>query len=216
MKKIIILLVCIITPSISCKKSTLNGSIKSSFVETSQSELLYFDNDNIPDKAEIKATNNNEYSGFSLLIYLSTLKKTIEIPVYNNSILYNNIYADYYLGEPIIKDKVIELRIDYADKMTVANVSGEKKDLSEKIKYRFNLANKKIQIIGYDLSYMKDQKGKYNKSFNFITGKYYSSKNFNGQESEASGWSSEIQNIFTENWNNNFINKLIIYGNDIE
>lgn len=216
MKKIIILLVCIIIPSISCKKSALNNSIKSSFVETSQSELLYFDNDNIPDKAEIRATKNNEHSSFSLLIYLSTLKKTIEIPVYNNSILYNNIYADYYLGEPIIKDKVIELRVDYADKMTVPNVSGEKKDLSEKIKYRFNPNNKKIQVIGYDLSYIKDQKKKYNKSYNFITGKYYSSKNFNGKKSEASGWASEIQNIFTENWNYNFMHKIILYGNDVE
>ncbi|WP_223600479.1 hypothetical protein [Chryseobacterium sp. GVT01B] len=124
----------------------------------SQYRALYFDDDNIKDKAVIKAKQNTELSSFILYIYLSSLNKTVEIPILNNSILYNNTEADYYLSDPIIKNKIITIRVDYADQITKPNISGERKNLIEKIKFRFDTKNKKIQVIGYDLSYTKAKK----------------------------------------------------------
>ncbi|MFC3160733.1 hypothetical protein ACFOEQ_21780 [Chryseobacterium arachidis] len=165
---------------------------------------LYFDDDNTQDEVKIQSKKSDDLSNFILSVQLSSLNKIIEIPVLNNSILYNNIKSDYFLNDPIDKDKTIELRIDYANQITKPNISGEKKDLIEKIKIRFNPKNKKIQVIGYDLSYSKENKNKYIKSFNFITGKYYSSCYFGNEKKDTSGWSSELQNIYTENWNRDF------------
>ncbi|WP_160139943.1 hypothetical protein [Chryseobacterium sp. c4a] len=181
-----------------------------------QPKSLYFDDDNIKDTAKIQEKNSNELLNFILYIYLSSLNKTLEIPILNNSILYNNVEADYYLSDPIIKDKVIEIRIDYADRTTKPNISGEKKSLTENIKFRFNSKNKKIQIIGYDLSYIKDGKRNYKKSFNFITGKYYASCYLDREKKDTSGWAAELQNVYIDNWNSDFINKLLLYGNEIE
>jgi len=181
----------------------------------SQYETLYFDDDNIKDKAVIKAKQNTELSSFILSIYLSSLNKTVEIPIINNSILYNNTEADYYLSDPIIKNKIITIRVDYADQVTKPNISGERKNLTEKIKFRYDPKNKKIQVIGYDLNYTTARK-KYSKTFNFITGKFYSSSSFDGKKEEASGWAAELQNIYIENWNSGFISKLLLHGNEIE
>lgn len=190
-----------------------NKTVTPNFI---QKDTLYFDNDNIQDNAEILAKENPDFLNFVLSIHLSSLHKTVEIPVLNNSILYNNVRAAYYLSDPIIKNKVIELRIDYADHMTRKNMSGEKKGLTERFKIRFNPENKKIQIIGYDVRYSKEDKSKYIRSFNFITGKYYSSRDFNGKKKDISGLSSELQNVYVENWNDNFLHKLSIYGMDIK
>lgn len=212
------LVVCILTINISCqKKNTINNSSKSN-IDTlyEPPKSLYFDNDNIKDEVKIQSKQSNDFSSFILSVQLSSLNKTIEIPVLNNSILYNNIESDYFLSNPIDKDKIIELRVDYANQITKPNISGEKKNLIEKIKFRFNPKNKKIQVIGYDISYSKNNRNKYIKSFNFITGKYYSSCYFDNEKKDASGWSSELQNIYIENWNRNFLNKLILYGGEVE
>ncbi|WP_110009225.1 hypothetical protein [Chryseobacterium sp. 2VB] len=123
-----------------------------------QYETPYFDDDHIKDKAIIKAKQNTELSSFILSIDLSSLNKTVEIPILNNSILYNNTEADYYLSDPIINNKIITIRVDYADQVTKPNISGEKKNVIEKMKFRFDNKNKKIQVIGYDLSYKKGKK----------------------------------------------------------
>ncbi|SEM42142.1 hypothetical protein SAMN05421856_103130 [Chryseobacterium taichungense] len=91
-----------------------------------------------------------------------------------------------------------------------------KKNIIEKIKFRFNDKSKKVQIIGYDLSYKKENKSSYSKSFNFITGKFYCSINLNGEKKETSGQASELQNIYIEKWEPDFLNKLLLYGNEIE
>lgn len=218
MKNIFFLLACIIFGNISCKK----GNTENNFVQSSKDtldsyyETLYFDDDNIKDKIEVKAKQNPEFSSsFILSTYLSSLNKTVEIPILNNSILYNNIEADYYLSDPIIKNKIITLRVDYADQITKPNISGEKKNVIEKMKFRFDPKNKKIQVIGYDLSYSKAKKN-YSKSFNFITGKFYCSSYFDGKKEETSGWAQELQNIYSENLNRDFLNKILLYGNEIE
>lgn len=218
MKNIIFLIIGIAISNISCKKININDSFAKSSVDTleMQQKALYFDEDKIKDKAIIQEKNSNKLLNFVLLIHLSSLNKTVEIPVINNSILYNNVEADYYVSNPVIENKVIEIQVDYADRPTIPNISGEKKNLSEKMKIRFNSKNKKIQIIGYDLSYMKDNKKKIVKSFNFITGKYYSTSYLDGKKKEGSGWALELQNVYNENWNHNFLNKLLLYGNEIE
>jgi len=219
MKKIFFLIVCVTVINISCQKKEITmDNFTRSTIDTlnEQHKVLYFDNDSIKDEVEILARPDNEILNFGLSFHLSTLNKTIEIPILNNSILYNNAYSVYYLSDPLIKDKIIGLRIDYAGQITKPNISGEKKSLTEKIKFRYNTKNKKIQIIGYDLSYTKEKKGNYVKSFNFITGKYYSSCSFNKEKKEISGWVSEFQDIYIENWNTNFLNKITLYGNEIE
>ncbi|MBB6329277.1 hypothetical protein HNP24_000227 [Chryseobacterium sediminis] len=217
MRTLVFLLVCIIVGNISCKKNSTEHNFEKHSQDTieSQYETPYFDDDNIKDKAVIKAKQNTELSSFILSIYLSSLNKTVEIPILNNSILYNNTEADYYLSDPIIKNKIITIRVDYADQITKPNISGERKNLIEKIKFRFDTKNKKIQVIGYDLSYTKAKKN-YSKSFNFITGKFYSTSSFNGKKEEASSWASELQNIYIENLNRDFFNKLLLHGNEIE
>lgn len=135
----------------SCKENNVKAI---DTIET-QYETPYLDDDNIKDKAQIKAKQSNELSSFVLSIYLSSLNKTVEIPILNNSFLYNNTEADYYLSDPIINNKVITIRVDYADQITKPNISGERKNMIEKIKFRFDTKNKKIQVIGYDLSYTK-------------------------------------------------------------
>ncbi|SEM42162.1 hypothetical protein SAMN05421856_103131 [Chryseobacterium taichungense] len=78
-------------------------------------ESLFFDNDNINDDVKILAKPDNEMLNFELSFHLSTLNETIEAPVLNNSILYNNDYSVYYVSDPIIKGKIVELRVEYAD-----------------------------------------------------------------------------------------------------
>jgi hypothetical protein len=218
MKKIFFLLMCIIIIHVSCKKNdNVNNFIKSTVNTIDESyETLYFDDDHIKDKVEIKAKQNIELSNFVLSINLSSLNKTLEIPIINNSILYNNTESDYYISDPIIKNKIIELTIDYADQTTKPNISGDKKNLTEKIKFRYNSENKKVQITGYDLNYIKNKNRKYTKSFNFITGKYSASYLFGKEKRDASGWSSELQNIYTDDWNPDFLNKILFYGHEVE
>ncbi|SDQ17126.1 hypothetical protein SAMN05421664_0865 [Chryseobacterium soldanellicola] len=218
MKKIFFLVVCVTVINISCQKKGIIDNFTKSPIDTlsERPTILYFDDDDIKDKVEIISKPDNKILNFKLSVHLSTLNKSIEIPILNNSILYNNKYSAYYISDPVIKNKIIEFRIDYADHITVPNNSGEKKNLIEKIKIRFNLKSKKIQIIGYDLTYSKENKNKYTKSFNFITGKYYSSCYFDNDKKETSGWASELQNIYIQNWNHDFLNKISLYGNEIE
>ncbi|CAD0224715.1 hypothetical protein [Chryseobacterium sp. JV274] len=211
MMKPVLILLSLISFFLSCKEN----NVRAMDANESQYETPYFDDDHIKDKAVIKAKQNTELSSFILFIYLSSLNKTVEIPIINNSILYNNTEADYYLSDPIIKNKIITIRVDYADQVTKPNISGEKKNVIEKMKFRFDNKNKKIQVIGYDLSYTKAKKI-YSKSFNFITGKFYSTSSFDGKKEETSGWASELQNIYIENWNSGFISKLLLHGNEIE
>ncbi|MDH5034378.1 MULTISPECIES: hypothetical protein [Chryseobacterium] len=211
MMKPFLTLLPLISFFLSCKEN----NVRAMDTNETQYETPYFDDDHIKDKAIIKAKQNTELFSFILSIDLSSLNKTVEIPILNNSILYNNTEADYYLSDPIINNKVITIRVDYADQITESNISGERKNLSEKIKFRFDPKNKKIQVIEYDLSYTKAQKN-YSKSFNFNTGKFYSTLSFDGKKEESSGWASELQNIYIENLNSDFFNKLSLYGNEIE
>lgn len=141
MKKIFLLL--LLSFFFSCKKN----NTKAIDVINTQNKTPYFDDDNIKDKAVIKVKQNTERSSFILSINLSSLNKTVEIPILNNSILYNNTEADYYLSDPIINNKIITIRVDYADQITKPNISGERKNLIEKIKFRFDTKNKKYKLL---------------------------------------------------------------------
>ncbi|WP_146106052.1 hypothetical protein [Apibacter adventoris] len=218
MKRILSLVIFALTINISCQKKEVIHNMTESTIDSlvEKPKLLYFDDDNIEDKAQIQEKNSTKFLNFILKIYLSSQSKTIEIPVLNNSILYNNIKTDYYVSDPIIKGKIIELSVDYANQVTKKNISGEKKNLIEKIKFRYDIYNKKIQVIGYDLSYTKDNNGTYTKSFNLITGKYYSTYYLGDNKKRTSGWTSELQNIYAEDWNQDLLNKILLYGNEME
>ena len=146
------------------------------------------------------------------------MKKDVKINILNNSILYNNKESDYYQFMRVINDKICEVRVEYANQESVPNMYGERRNLVEKIKYRFIDKNNKIQIIGYDLSYQKDTIF-ITKSFNFITGKYIAMRKEKGQKNvTANGWSAEFENnIYTEDWNLSFMQNTIFWTlNEIE
>ncbi|MFC6269851.1 hypothetical protein [Frigoriflavimonas asaccharolytica] len=212
------LVIILLIFGISCKKNNISTIYTKNNIDTlfEQPKNLYFDGDNIIDTVKIRSKSVEKVQNFELLLHLSTLGQIIEIPIINNSILYNNNYSVYYVSDPIISDENIQIRIDYADQVTKLNISGEKKNLIEKIKYRFDVKNRKIQIIGYELSYNKNKNSNYKKSFNFITGKYYSSSDVNGIKKDGSGWSMELENIYIKTWDSKFLSKLLMYGNEVE
>lgn len=216
MKKILSLLICVATINISCQKKTATSQSQNSIIDTliEKPTFAYFDDDNIKDKLEILARPNAEKLSYEFSISMSD--KVIRIPILNNSVLYNNKYSDYYLSDPIVKNKIVNLRIEYSNQTTIPNISGEKKDLVENIKFRFDSKNNNIQIIGYDVSYSKEGKGKFEKSFNFLTGNYFSKNNYKSKNKESSGSARELKNIYINNWNSSFINKILLYGSDVE
>lgn len=176
-----------------------------------------FDNDSIEDKFMFEKNDDEIIQSF-LSISLSSLKKDVKINILNNSILYNNKESDYYQFMRVINDKICEVRVEYANQESVPNMYGERRNLVEKIKYRFIDKNNKIQIIGYDLSYQKDTIF-ITKSFNFITGKYIAMRKEKGQKNvTANGWSAEFENnIYTEDWNLSFMQNTIFWTlNEIE
>jgi hypothetical protein len=176
-----------------------------------------FDNDDLPDSFMLqKNSDEDEIAQYILSVSLSSLKKEIKINVLNNSILYNNNKSTYHQSFKFINDKICEVTIEYPNQKSIPNMSGEKKNLIEKIKYRFDNQNHKIQVIGYHLSYQKGTKF-ITKSFNFVTGKYIAVQKNNGKNSTASGWSAELENIYAKDWNFPFVrDKIFWYGEEVE
>lgn len=170
-----------------------------------------FDNDNLEDKFMFEKNDDEIIQSF-LSISLSSLKKDVKINILNNSVLYNNNESAYYQFVRVTDDKICEVRVEYANQESVPNIYGERKNLIETIKYRFNDKNNKIQIIGYDLSYQKDTIF-ITKSFNFITGKYIAVRKEKGQKNiTANGWSAEFENnIYIEDWNLSFMQDKIFW-----
>ncbi|KFF05760.1 hypothetical protein [Flavobacterium reichenbachii] len=174
-----------------------------------------FDNDSLDDDFKI-LKNEDEIVQSVLSIFLTSQKKEIKINLLNNSILYNKKESAYYTFFTVTDKKVCNVRIEYADQESIPNISGEKKNLVEKIKCRFNTKNQKTQVIGYELSYQKDTKF-ITKSFNFLTGKYIAAKKDNGKTSTVNGWSAELENIYAENWDFPFLrDKIYWYGEAVE
>lgn len=126
-----------------------------------------FDDDDIDEDFNI-IKNNDDIVQSVLSVSLSSEKKDVEINLLNNSVLYNNNESYYYTFFNVDNKKVCTVTIEYAEQETIPAISGEKKNLTEKIKYRFNNQNRKIQVIGYELSYQKASKF-ITKSFNFNT-----------------------------------------------
>lgn len=174
-----------------------------------------FDDDNIDEDFNI-IKNNDDIVQSVLSVSLSSEKKDVEINLLNNSVLYNNNESYYYTFFNVDNKKVCTVTIEYAEQETIPAISGEKKNLTEKIKYRFNNQNRKIQVIGYELSYQKASKF-ITKSFNFITGKFIVTKKENGKTSNENGWAEELENIYVEDWTFPFVrDKIFWYGNGAE
>ena len=176
-----------------------------------------FDDDNLVDYFSTTHLNDEDNMLRNVLsINLSSLKSEIKINLLNNSILYNNKKSAYYTFCTINENKICEVVFDYMDQIAIPNISGEKKDLKEKLKFRFNPNNKKVQVIGYELSYKKGSKI-VKKSFNFLTGKYIATCKNKGKTTNGSGWAKELQNIYVENWNVTFLrDKIFWYGDEVE
>lgn len=174
-----------------------------------------FDDDDIDDDFNI-IKNNDDIVQSMLSVSLSSEKKDVKINLLNNSILYNNKESDYYTFFNVNDKKVCTVTIEYADQETIPAISGERKNLAEKIKYRFDNQSRKIQVIGYELSYQKGKKSII-KSFNFITGKFIVTKKENGKTSNENGWAEELENIYVENWTFPFVrDKIFWYGDSVE
>lgn len=174
-----------------------------------------FDDDDIDDDFNI-IKNNEDIVQSVLSIFLSSEKEEVKINLLNNSILYNNKESDYYTFFNVNDKKVCTVTIEYADQETIPAISGERKNLAEKIKYRFDNQSRKIQVIGYELSYQKGKKS-ITKSFNFITGKFIVTKKENGKTSNENGWAEELENIYVEDWTFPFVrDKIFWYGDSVE
>lgn len=176
-----------------------------------------FDDDTVADDFKI-VKNEDEIVQSFLSANLSVAKSDIHINILNNSILYNRKAVDYWTFFKFINAKILEIRVEYPNQKSVSNMFGERKDLVEKIKYRFNDKNRRIQLIGYDLSYRKNTIF-ITKSLNFITGKYIVSRKEKGKkDTTIDGWSAELKNnIYTEDWNLSFLrDKIFWVGNEIE
>lgn len=174
-----------------------------------------FDDDDIDDDFNI-IKNNDDIVQSMLSVSLSSEKKDVKINLLNNSILYNNKESDYYTFFNVNDKKVCTVTIEYADQETIPAISGERKNLAEKIKYRFDNQSRKIQVIGYELSYQKGKKSII-KSFNFITGKFIVTKKENGKTSNENGWAEELENIYVEDWTFSFVrDKIFWYGDSVE
>lgn len=174
-----------------------------------------FDDDDIDDDFNI-IKNNEDIVQSVLSIFLSSEKEEVKINLLNNSILYNNKESDYYTFFNVNDKKVCTVTIEYADQETIPAISGERKNLAEKIKYRFDNQSRKIQVIGYELSYQKGKKSII-KSFNFITGKFIVTKKENGKTSNENGWAEELENIYVEDWTFSFVrDKIFWYGDSVE
>lgn len=176
-----------------------------------------FDDDTIPDHFKI-VKNEDEIVQSFLSANLSAIKREVNINILNNSVLYNREGVDYWTFFKFINNKILEIRVEYPDQTSVPNISGERKDLVERIKYRFNVENRRIQIIGYDLSYRKDAFF-ITKSINFITGKYIVRRKEKGNKDVVTdGWSAEFENkIYSEDWNLPILrDKIFWVGNDME
>ena len=174
-----------------------------------------FDDDDIDDDFNI-IKNNDEIVQSVLSVFLSSEKKETRINLLNNSILYNHKESAYYTSFNINEKKVCTVTIEYADQETIPAISGEKKNLTEKIKYRFDNQNRKIRVIGYELSYQTDAK-LITRSFNFITGKFIAARKENGKTSSGNGWAAELENIYTEDWTFPFVrDKIFWYGDGVQ
>jgi len=174
-----------------------------------------FDDDDIDEDFNI-IKNNDDIVQSVLSVSLSSEKKDVEINLLNNSVLYNNNESDYYTFFNVDNKKVCTVTIEYAEQETIPAISGEKKNLTEKIKYRFNNQNRKIQVIDYELSYQKASKF-ITKSFNFITGKFIVTRKENGKTSNENGWAEELENIYVEDWTFPFVrDKIFWYGDGAE
>jgi len=172
-----------------------------------------FDDDKLHDDFNILRNDDDIIQSF-LSVSLSSENKDVKINLLNNSVLYNNVESDYYTFFTVDEKKVCTVTIEYADQESIPNISGEKKDLTEKLKYRFDSKNRKIQVIGYELSYRKGAKS-IAKSFNLITGKFTVKKN--GKASIEDGWAKELENIDVENWTFPFVrDKIFWYGESVE
>lgn len=107
MRKIFFLIVCVIIISISCQKKDIDGNFTKPTIDTlyEKPKVLYFDDDNIEDHVQIIAKPDKKILNYEISFHLSTLPTTIEMPILNNSILYNNNYSVYYISDLIIEKK---------------------------------------------------------------------------------------------------------------
>ena len=197
------------------KKDNTEEWTKEKDREIAGSLYAKFDNDDLDDDFSI-VKNEDKLVQSVLTVFLSAQKKEPKFNLINNSILYDNTEAVYNTFFTVSEKKACTIRTEYAELESIQNISGEKKNLIEKIKLRFNNQKQKIQVIGYELSYRKDAKY-VTKSFNFITGKYIAASKFNNKTKTVDGWSAELQNIYAENWNFPFLrDKISWYGEAIE
>jgi len=192
------------------KKESLNGES-----DLNKTQTAKFDGDDLPDSFIIQK-GRDENIHYILSVSLSKLNTEVKILLLNNSILYNNNESYYNQSIKLINDKICEVTIKYPNQKSIPNISGEKKNLVEKIKYNFDSNKNRIRVISYDLSYQKDTRD-ITKSFNFVTGKFIAIQKNNGKTTSTSGWSADLENIYVEDWNIPFVrDKIFWYGNEVE
>ncbi|NRS90361.1 hypothetical protein HNQ02_003301 [Flavobacterium sp. 7E] len=116
--------------------------------------VIDFDNDSIKDVA-LLIKNRKETSTYKFLIYLSSLNKQYEVNLNN---------TDFSIYPVQLKTVKNTIQFGYFEDGTAA--------FGRFIKIRYNSKLKKIQVIGYDITYKSSMTEHIDKSYNLVTGKF--------------------------------------------
>ena len=166
--------------------------------------VLDFDGDSINDGAMV-VVNENEFSNYRFLIYLSSLKKQFEVNL-------NNTDFSIYPIQLKINKKTIQFGYFEDGTATFIRI----------IKIRYNPKLKKMQVIGYDTGYKSLPTVYIDKSYNLLTGQYIVKKTkINGDTerkiSEHSGHIVFFKNkVFIEDLSAEMFEKLDEVGSEYE
>lgn len=122
-------------------------------------ESAFLDNDSVEDTA-LLVVNENKFSSYKLLIYLTSIKKQFEIEL--------NSTNDFHIYP--LQLKVSKNVIEYGYYEDGTSTFGRF------IKLRYNSNKKNMQVIGYDVEYKSSMTKRVKKTYNLLTGKYIVTK----------------------------------------
>lgn len=179
--------------------------VHKSIFSTESLEPLENDFDNDLKKDYINIIENRISDNFienpkKIIIYLSSQNKSILIDF--------KMFYGVGFHQPKIKNKTLEFQI-------LQNGTG---NYSHTIKLRYNNKYRKIELIGYGLSYKASPVGVYyQKSYNLLTGNYVVTKYSNKATPIINkGYKRTKNKIFVENLTNKIIFELAEIGNEFE
>ncbi len=194
-KKLLLNLLCLTLPALAIAQVNIPKdyvALTESPANGKKTKMIYmlFDDD-LKSDAAVLIKHKTDFSKYKLLIYLSSFQKRIEIDLISKN--------DFpiYPTELITKNNV--LQFGYFEDGTAA--------FGRFLTLRYEPNNKKIKVIGYDVTYRASPTEHIDKSYNLITGKYivkrtYYNANGTTKVEEFTGGNDHFRNkVFTNDLN---------------